>query len=200
LGLGLSIVRQLVEMHGGTVAAFSPGEGQGSTFTVSLPIAAVQSQSFSEKPEQRVHPKTEVNAVAFDCPPQLEGLRVLVVDDEPDARELLATVLGQCHAEILTVSSAAEALSQIKEFSPHILVSDVGMPETDGYELIRQIREWEKLENRQRIPAVALTAYARVEDRLRALAAGFQMHVPKPVEPAELAAVIASLKEWNAAE
>jgi CheY-like chemotaxis protein len=185
-------------MHGGSVTAASPGTGKGSSFTVTLPIAIVHSQSFTEKGEhQRVHPTSNVTAVGFDCPPQLEGLRVVVVDDEADARELLTTVLNQCRAEVLTASSAAEALSEIEKFNPHILVSDIGMPGTDGYELIRQVRELEKAENRRRIPAIALTAYARVEDRLRALSAGFQMHVPKPVEPAELAAAIASLTDWR---
>ncbi|HEY0428849.1 MAG TPA: ATP-binding protein [Pyrinomonadaceae bacterium] len=199
LGLGLSIVRQLVEMHGGSVSVTSPGEGQGATFVVTLPIAVVRSKSFGENnKDERVHPKTSEHAVAFDCPPQLKGLRVLCVDDEKDARELLTAVLEQCDAETLAVASTAEALSAIDEFNPHILVSDIGMPVEDGYELIRQVREKELLHHRKRIPAVALTAYARVEDRLRALSAGFQMHVPKPVEPAELAAVIASLTDWKA--
>jgi PAS domain S-box-containing protein len=196
LGLGLAIVRQLVEMHGGTVSVVSPGENQGTTFTVSLPLAVVHSQSFTEKSE-RVHPRANEQAIGFDCPPQLKDLRVLVVDDEADARELLMTVLKQCQAEVKTVSSAAEALEEIEKFNPHILVSDIGMPGVDGYELIRQVRTREAAANRRRVPAVALTAYARVEDRLRALSAGFQMHVPKPVEPAELAAVIASLTDWK---
>lgn len=196
LGLGLAIVRQLVEMHGGIVSATSPGENQGATFTVTLPLAIVHSQSFTEKRE-RVHPRANDQAIGFDCPPQLEGLRVLIIDDEADARELLTVVLDQCEAETLAFSSAEEALAAIEDFDPHIIVSDIGMPEVDGYEFITRLREWEKSKNRRRIPAIALTAYARVEDRLRALSSGFQMHVPKPVEPAELAAVIASLTEWK---
>jgi CheY-like chemotaxis protein len=195
LGLGLSIVRQLVELHGGRVSVASPGEGQGATFTVTLPVAVVHSQSFEEK--ERVHPQASEKHVPFDCPPQLNGLRVLVVDDEKDARELLQTVLEQCQANILTASSAAEAFEKVQEFNPHIIVSDIGMPGEDGYKLIRKIRAREKKENLTRVPAVALTAYARVDDRMKALAAGFQMHVPKPVEPAELAAVITSLTDWE---
>jgi PAS domain S-box-containing protein len=198
LGLGLSIVRQLTEMHGGTVTVESPGEGLGATFVVMLPIAVVYKKSFGQNTDERVHPRTSEYAVAFDCPPQLSGLRVLCVDDEKDARELLTAVLAQCEAETLAVASSAEAFEAVKEFNPHILVSDIGMPGEDGYELIRKIRERERAENLKRIPAVALTAYARVEDRLRALSAGFQMHIPKPVEPAELATVIASLTDWKA--
>ena len=200
LGLGLSIVRQILEMHGGQVSATSPGEGKGATFVVTLPIAVVRSKSFGDKnKDDRVHPRADGRAVPFDCPPQLQGLRVLCVDDEKDARELLVAVLDQCGAEAMAVASAVEALAAIEEFNPHILVSDIGMPDQDGYELIRQVREREALHRQKRIPAVALTAYARVEDRLRALSSGFQMHVPKPVEPAELAAVIASLTDWKAA-
>jgi PAS domain S-box-containing protein len=198
LGLGLSIVHQLVEMHGGTVSVSSEGEGKGATFVVTLPLAAVNSKSFDEKAKERVHPKTSDKTMGFDCPPQLKGLRVLCVDDEKDSRDLLVAVLKQCEAETLPVSSAAEALAVFDEFKPHILVSDIGMPDEDGYDLIRKVREKETAAGQRRVPAVALTAYARVEDRLRALSSGFQMHIPKPVEPAELAAVIASLTEWKA--
>jgi PAS domain S-box-containing protein len=197
LGLGLSIVRQLVEMHGGSVSVASPGEGQGATFVVTLPLAVVHSKSFGEKTKERRHPKTGEHTMGFDCPPQLKGLRILCVDDEKDSRELLVAVLNQCDAETLAVSSTAEALAAFEEFKPHILVSDIGMPDEDGYDLIRKVRERENANNIKRIPAVALTAYARVEDRLRALSSGFQMHIPKPVEPAELATVIASLTEWR---
>ncbi|HEX8287747.1 MAG TPA: ATP-binding protein [Pyrinomonadaceae bacterium] len=198
LGLGLSIVRQLVEMHGGQVSVESPGEDQGATFTVTMPIAVVHSQSFGQNQKERVHPKTNGHTMGFDCPPQLKGLRILCVDDEKDSRDLLIAVLSQCDAETLAVSSAAEALAAFDEFKPHILVSDIGMPDVDGYDLIRQVREKENANYQKRIPAVALTAYARVEDRLRALSSGFQMHIPKPVEPAELATVVASLTDWKA--
>ncbi|HEX9959726.1 MAG TPA: ATP-binding protein, partial [Pyrinomonadaceae bacterium] len=194
LGLGLAIVRQLVEMHGGTVAATSPGENQGSTFTVTLPLAIVHNQSFEETRE--IFHSTRAQ-ISFNCPPQLDGLRILVVDDETDAREMLTFVLNQCQAEVRSASSAAEALSMLEEFNPHVLVSDVGMPEEDGYDFIRKVRAMEKAANQKPIPAIALTAYTRIEDRMQALSAGFQTHVPKPVEPAELAAVIASLSQWE---
>ncbi len=193
LGLGLSIVKQLVEMHGGGIRAESAGVGQGSTFTVSLPVAVANSAKINESVE-RVHPaRNSGSRIAFDCPPNLKNLRVLAVDDEKDSRDLLKNILEQCEADVVTVGSAEEAMRILPEFDPHILVSDIGMPEEDGYSLIQKIREREKKEKLKRIPAVALTAYARVEDRMKALSAGFQMHVPKPVEPAELAAVIASL-------
>jgi CheY-like chemotaxis protein len=126
----------------------------------------------------------------------LEGLHILVVDDEQDARELVTAVLESCMATVTAASSASEAIAAIKEVRPDILVSDIGMPEEDGYELLSKVRALPPNEG-GRIPAVALTAYARVEDRMKILSAGFQMHVPKPVEPAELVAVIASLAGWG---
>ncbi len=194
LGLGLAIVKQLVEMHGGDIKAESPGAGKGSTFTVSLPVAVVHNSQTTRQTE-RIHPKSSSGRIAFDCPPKLNGLRVMVVDDEKDSRDLLEDVLSLCEAEILAVGSAAEALEKIPEFNPEILISDIGMPEQDGYELIKEIRKREKAAGLKRVPAIALTAYARVEDRMKALSSGFQMHVPKPVEPAELAAVVSSLIE-----
>lgn len=192
LGLGLAIVKQLVEMHGGEIKAESPGANQGSTFTVRLPVAVVHNPR-AERQTDRIHPKSSSGRIAFDCPPNLEGLRIMVVDDEKDSRELLEDVLSLCSAEILTVASADEALEKISAFDPEIIISDIGMPEKDGYQLIKEIRRREKAQNLKRVPAVALTAYARVEDRMKALSSGFQMHVPKPVEPAELAAVVSSL-------
>lgn len=190
LGLGLAIVRHLVELHGGSVQAQSPGEGQGSTFVVQLPLTAVLNTNESE----RVHP-TVSGEVSFDYAPTLSGLKILLVDDEADARDLLATVLQECEALVTTVASVAEAIAAIEQFQPDILVSDIGMPGEDGYSLISRIRAMET-HNGGRIPAVALTAYARVEDRTRALAAGFQMHIAKPVNPTELVAVIANLAGW----
>jgi len=190
LGLGLAIVRHLVELHGGTVYAESPGLEQGATFIVELPLMAVRPVAASEtKPEQ---PKVTDTDEMPKCPLSLNGLRVLVVDDEPDARELLTTVLGQCGAEVKAVASASEALAVLEPFQPHVLVSDIGMPGEDGYALIRQLRALEANRGGQ-IPAVALTAYARAEDRTQALLAGFQLHVPKPVDPAELAVVVGNL-------
>ena len=187
LGLGLAIVRQLVELHGGTVRAESPGEGQGATFTVSLPIPTFQLDG----------------AEGHDAPgkvdaPSLEGLRVLVVDDEADARESLTVVLEQCGAVVTAVASARDALSALAHQRPDILVSDIGMPEEDGYSLIEKVRVLDA-QRGGRIPAVALTAYAAPEDRRRALTAGYELHVPKPVTPEELVTAVANLSGRSAA-
>jgi signal transduction histidine kinase/ActR/RegA family two-component response regulator len=192
LGLGLSIVRQLVELHGGTVGVESGGEGQGTTFVVQLPQMIARRQTDAATPARRL-PTALGGGLSFDCPPSLKGLRVLVVDDEPDTRLLLRTVLEQCGSEVTTAGSAAEALAAFTRSKPDVLVSDIGMPEEDGYELIGKLRAAEAARAEGRTPAIALTAYARVEDRVRALNAGFQVHVPKPIEPVELLAVVASL-------
>jgi PAS domain S-box-containing protein len=189
LGLGLSLVRHLVELHGGTVYAKSPGEGLGATFVIDLPLRAVLPQSSDGEPPV-------FGGVGVLGAPSLDGVWALVVDDEADARELVATLLHQCGAKVTAVASAADALAVLQagdhERPPDVLVSDVSMPEVDGYELIRRIRELAP-EMGGRIPAVALTAYGRSIDRIHALSSGFQMHMPKPVEPAELATVVASL-------
>lgn len=192
LGLGLAIVRHLVELHGGTVEASNRVDEQGAIFVVKMPVMIVRSAAAPRELEPpRVHP-TVSGKVPFDCPPELHGVKVLAVDDEADARHLLTAVLERCGAEVRTCASAAEALAVMDEYNPDILISDIGMPEETGFDLIRKIREREA-GHAGRIPAVALTAYARVEDRLKALTAGYNMHVPKPVEPAELAVVVASL-------
>jgi len=189
LGLGLSIVRHLVELHGGTVHVDSPGEGRGTTFFVKLPVVPVQQKG---DPAERVHPPEGDSFASYDSPERLEGLRVLVVDDEVDTRELFRVALGKCGAEVLTAGSAADALAAIEEGRPDLLVSDIGMPGEDGYELIRKVRAL-PAERGGKIPAIALTAYARTEDRVRALRAGYHMHISKPVELAELLTVMASL-------
>jgi PAS domain S-box-containing protein len=189
LGLGLAIVRHLVELHGGTVEADSPGEGQGATFVVKLPVVAVYQK---ETVAGRVHPAFGDWLSAYDYPERLDGLKVLVVDDEVDTRELLKVGIGQCGAEVVTAGSAREALATLEEMRPDLLISDIGMPGEDGYELIRKVRALPAARG-GKIPAIALTAYARTEDRLRALRAGYQMHIVKPVELAELVAVMASL-------
>ena len=189
LGLGLSLVRHLVELHGGTVFAKSPGEGLGATFTINLPMRAVLPQASEGEPPV-------FGGVGVLGAPSLDGVWVLVVDDETDARELVATLLQQCGAKVTPVGSADDALNVVmlgeSGRRPDVVVSDVSMPEVDGYELMRRVRELPP-ESGGRIPAVALTAYGRSIDRIRALSAGFQMHMPKPVEPAELATVVASL-------
>ncbi|MDQ1557819.1 MAG: hypothetical protein QOD32_879 [Pyrinomonadaceae bacterium] len=189
LGLGLSIVRHLVELHGGTVRAESLGEGQGATFTVLLPVAPVyQTVAAGE----RVHPAARDTLPLYECPDRLDGVKILAVDDETDTRELLKAGLGQCGADVTVVGSAAEALEAIGAGVPDLLISDIGMPGEDGYELIRRVRGL-PADGGGKVPAIALTAYARVEDRMQALRAGYQMHVPKPVELAELVAVASSL-------
>ncbi|MEH1867574.1 MAG: PAS domain S-box protein [Nostoc sp.] len=188
LGLGLAIVRHLVELHGGTVSVESLGIGRGATFIVNLPMKAVYVETNTAEPPSFLVDVAE----ADNYLPRLDDLRVLIVDDEPDARHLLTTILGQYGAQVIAAASASEALLALQQFHPHILVSDIGMPQQDGYALIRQVRA---LPTNQggRIPAVALTAYARAEDRTQALLAGFQLHVPKPVNPSELAVVVANL-------
>lgn len=188
LGLGLAIVRHLVELHGGEVSASSPGLGQGATFTVRLPLTVMhRTAPVPELPEISVQSRTAVEGLQ-----RLDGVRVLVVDDEAEARLLLATILTQNGAEARTAGSMLEAISSLDTWAPDVLVSDIGMPNGDGYDLIRRVRQLNAATGRW-LPAVALTAYAHTEDRMRALAAGFQMHVTKPVEPRELLRVIASL-------
>jgi PAS domain S-box-containing protein len=189
MGLGLAIVRHLVELHGGNVSATSEGEGQGATFTVRLPISPIYRLDASG---ERVHPAARDLLPANDTSERLNGLRILVVDDEPDTRDLLREGLEYCGANVRVAGSAAEAVDAIVAEVPDVLISDIGMPGIDGYDLIRQIREL-PAEAGGKVAAVALTAYTRVEDRLQALRAGYDMHVPKPVELTELVAVAASV-------
>ena len=189
LGLGLAIVRHLVELHGGTVCAQSPGEGQGATFIVNLPLLEMRRVGEQESGKVAASPSHSLTPAS---PHPLDGLRVLVVDDEADARELLVAILAEDGAEVIAVASAAEAIEALQRLQPNILVSDIGMPGEDGYTLMRKVRALDAKQGGQ-IPAVALTAYARACDRTEALNAGFQLHVPKPVNAAELAAALANL-------
>jgi PAS domain S-box-containing protein len=189
LGLGLAIVRHLVELHGGTVSAASRGRGQGATFTVDLPLASPSKES---RGTGRGHLAGEISESNAPSPWRLPDLRVLVVDDEPEARNLLGMILMSYEAEVRDCASAAEALQMLDEWRPDVLVSDIGMPFVDGYELMRNVRAREP-ERGGLVPALALTAYARAEDARRALEAGYHAHIPKPVEPGELATVVASL-------
>jgi PAS domain S-box-containing protein len=187
LGLGLAISKQLVELHGGTIQAKSRGEGQGATFTVKLPLLVVHDESLDAK---RVHPTHEAEPENMLLP-TLTGVRVLVVDDEADARELVSRLLQQQGARVSVSPSAEDALRQLKISTPDVLVSDVGMPNMDGYQLMRQIRSMETRE--RRLPALALTAFARAEDRKRAMLAGYQAHIAKPFDAAELVLLVADL-------
>ena len=188
LGLGLSIVHQLVGLHGGSVSVHSEGEGKGATFTINLPFVAVVEQDETEA----VLPAQIDEPLSFEGLPSLRGLKVLVVDDEADTRELIGQVLEECGSEVIISRSAAEALLALEEHKPDILISDLGMPDEDGYSLISKIRALPSEQGGQ-IPAAALTAYARAEDRMRVLRSGFQFHLPKPVDSAELVTVVASL-------
>jgi PAS domain S-box-containing protein len=189
LGLGLSIVRQLVDLHGGSASVHSEGEGKGATFTISLPFVGVTGDEKEPEPAQPAQDDTDI---PFDGLPSLQGLRVLVVDDEADTRELICEVLKECGSEVITSCSVVEALEALEQHKPDILISDLGMPDEDGYSLISKIRAL-PVERGGQIPAAALTAYARTEDRMRVLRAGFQFHLPKPVDSAELVTVVASL-------
>jgi len=189
LGLGLSIVRHIVEMHGGSVEAASDGEGRGSTFRVRLPLMIVHTTTADEK---REHPRTET-AVPLTGLADLTGVRVMAVDDEADALGLLRIVLEAAGAEVITSSSAAAALERIGgDDKPDALVVDLGMPGIDGFEFIARLRASTDREIRD-IPAAALTAFARSEDRTKALRGGFEMHLAKPVDPGELVASVATL-------
>jgi two-component system CheB/CheR fusion protein len=186
LGLGLVIVRHLVELHGGTVHAESAGPGQGATFTVTLPVTDEHPVAEAEAAE------IAARALASGRLPRLNGLRVLLVDDEADARELARAILGQCGAEVTVAATARAALEALDHAAFDVLVSDIAMPGDDGYDLIRHVRARDAGHG-GRIPALALTAYARIENRMAAISAGYQQHAAKPIEPAELAAAVATL-------
>jgi signal transduction histidine kinase len=186
LGLGLSIVKQLVEMHGGTVSAASDGLGRGASFSVLIPIPLLQGES-------REHPhKNGASLARSDEPRSLKDVRVLAVDDEPDARHLIRRILQDCGAHVLIAGSAAQALEVVAKEPLDVIVSDIGMPQCDGYELMQKIRLLPPQKGGI-VPSIALTAFARSDDRRRAMLAGFDMHVAKPVEPAELCAMVARL-------
>lgn len=184
LGLGLSIVKQLIEMHGGTIRAMSPGLGKGSTFTVLLPVRVTQEDDL----EASALRHAAATGRDDDCRNvSLDGVTVLLVDDEPDARVLVKRVLEACNARVVTAGSASEALETIRTRLPDVIVSDIGMPNQDGYDFLRAARQLGV-----KAPAIALTAFARAEDCLRSLHVGYQHHLSKPVEPAELIAIVAS--------
>ncbi|MBA2353287.1 MAG: PAS domain S-box protein [Acidobacteria bacterium] len=189
LGLGLSIVKSLTELHGGTVSVHSAGEGQGTTVTVHLPLVAVYRTAGGEA---RVHPAAQQPATPIDHCPELAGLTILVVDDHEDSRALVRRVLEDCAATVLTAGSVPEAQRIVETHALDVVVSDIGMPGQDGFDLLRRIRALGPHQG-GRVPAIALTAFARAEDRTRALRAGFLVHIAKPVDPLELVATVASV-------
>jgi len=212
LGIGLAIVRHIVELHGGTVRAESRGEGTGATFLVNLPVstfrvdqppAAPRREPVAVEPGVAHAAGTNGNGEAGRSgdgggrTEVLAGVRVLVVDDEADARDLISELLRRAGADVATAASAHEALQSLGRQRPDVLVSDIAMPDEDGYALIRCVRQLAP-EDGGTLPSVALTAYAREEDRARALAAGFQAHLAKPVEPAELVAAVARFANGTA--
>jgi PAS domain S-box-containing protein len=188
LGLGLSICKQLVELHGGVITAASRGEGSGATFSVQLPVSITQRD---DPGAARIHPAAETYPAEALLLPRLEHVHVFAVDDEPDARDLLRTVLEDQGAKVTSFATADAALAALKTTRPTVLICDVGMPRMDGYQLIRKLRGEES--RSERIPALALTAFARAEDRKRSLAAGYQAHLAKPFDVGELILIIAGL-------
>ncbi len=189
LGLGLAIVRHLVELHGGTVEAISDGEGKGATFRVRLPLMIVHAQPAVEERRKMTRPRAASGPATAG---KLVGVHVLAVDDDPDALSLLTEILELAGARVTTIDSAIQALEQLGMLRPDILLADIGLPVLDGFEMIRKLREAPDAKIRN-IPAIALTAYARSQDRVRALESGFQTHLAKPADPAELVAAIGAL-------
>jgi PAS domain S-box-containing protein len=192
LGIGLAIVRHIVEMHGGSVMASSPGKDQGATFQIRLPLISATRQSRPEGPRPETPPPALKERKSMENGHKLDGVRVLLVEDNLDTLEMLRFIFEESGADVITSTSVDEALAALERFRPDALVSDIAMPDRDGYDLIREIRSREP-ERGGKIPAVAVTAYARAEDRVRVLAAGFHMHIAKPIDPDELIAVVASL-------
>ena len=188
LGLGLAICKQLVELHGGSIRAASEGEGKGATFLVQLPLSIVQREDQSSR---RVHPTAETESGESLSLPRLDGVHIFAVDDEPDARDLLRTVLEGRGAKVTSFGTADDALAALRTTRPSALVCDIGMPNMDGYQLIRTLRASEP--RGERLPALALTAFARAEDRKRSLVAGYQAHLAKPFDVGEFILVIADL-------
>jgi CheY-like chemotaxis protein len=179
-------VRHIAELHGGSVSVQSEGEGKGATFVLELPLKAVTSapRDSNVMPKEKPAPAQWLR--------NLNGLRVLLVDDEPDARDVIAEILSRCSAEVVSVASTKEALDAFRAQPPDVVISDISMPHEDGYALIKALRKL-KPDKGGQVPAIALTAFASQVDRSRLLAAGFQMHLPKPIDPTQLPSLLAGL-------
>jgi len=188
LGLGLAITRHLVELHGGRIAVASDGPGKGSTFRIELPVRIVHGERPFSQPEHA----QPVEAGAGIAVPQLRGIRILAVDDDRDSLALVREILETTGATVVTADSGEQALQSLDRARPDVLLADLAMPQMNGYQLIDRVRRSERPEIRG-IPAVAFTAYARSEDRTKALRSGFQMHLAKPIDPAELMAAMAAM-------
>jgi CheY-like chemotaxis protein len=189
LGLGLAIVKHLVELHGGSIEARSPGSGLGSSFLVSLPLVPVHANPAGG---HRRHPVAQSATDSVWTPSHLQGIKVLVVDDDADSRQLLKRLLEECRAKVTMAGCVTEALNVLDLEHFDVIVSDIGMPQRDGYDFVRELRA-RPVGQGGRTPAVALTAFARSEDRTRAMLAGFDLHIAKPVEPRELCAAVSRL-------
>lgn len=196
LGLGLAITYRIVELHGGTIHVESPGEGLGATFTVILPVMVVQQKETGGKDINTGAVLTDGESVLPYDPTRLGGFKILIVDDASDARELIGFILIENGANVVTASTVSEAFEKLATFTPDLVISDIEMPGEDGFSLIKKLKDFNRQQKRK-IPAIALTAHARQSERLKVLAAGYQMHLIKPVEPEELLAVITNFANWN---
>lgn len=196
LGLGLAITYRIIELHGGTIRAESPGEGLGATFTVNLPITIVHRKEspVSAKSDPTILSAEDQFPSGYSM--RLDGFRILIIDDEADARELIKFILTQQGASVTVASSVSEAVEKLQLLAPDLVISDIEMPDEDGFSLIAKLNEFNR-QRKQKIPAIALTAHTQPNDRLKILSAGYQMHLAKPVEPAELLTVVGNFANWN---
>lgn len=199
LGLGMAITRHIVELHGGTIRAESPGLNQGATFTVSLPVPAAQNGNSHAADQSENSRLPENTDFSVNDSTRLKGFQILIVDDEADARELITFVLARHGASVSAASSVPEAVEKFQTVKLDLIISDIEMPDEDGFSLIEKLKAFNN-QRKHKIPAIALTAHARPAERLKALSAGYQIHLAKPIEPAELLAVVANFADWNNGE
>jgi CheY-like chemotaxis protein len=188
----LAVANHIIELHGGSISASSPGRDQGATFSISLPLVLTsRPPQLGSRHQESEAPQAKGLKGSGECQ-RLDGVRILLVEDDPDTLDMLKFIFDECGAEVITAASASEALEALERFRPDALVSDIAMPNRDGYDLIRQVRSLGP-DQGSKIPAVAVTAYASAEDRVRVLASGYQTHVSKPIDPGELITILASL-------